>query len=308
MTIQTIALMSPGDMGHSIGAVLVQNGLEVLTCLEGRSERTHNLAREAGIEDAGTMEALVEAADVFLSVLVPARATELAERVAEAMKATGSDLLYVDLNAIAPQTVQSISEIITTAGGRFADGGIVGPPPRGAPSGSGTRFYSSGPGADEFAQLRDFRLDVRVLAGNVGQASGMKMCYGALTKGMQALGTELLLAAKLMGLEDDLREEQMGSMQMVREWIENAIPTMPPKAYRWVGEMEEIAATFEHLGLTPRIFQGAADMYRLVETTAIGQETPENRDTSRDGMGVIAALAGEVAQDESESRETIGFH
>ena len=297
----TIGLLSPGDMGHSIGAVLVQNGLEVLTCLDGRSERTHGLAREAGIEDAGTLEALVEASDVLLSVLVPARATEVAVRVAAAMQATGSNLLYVDLNAIAPQTVQTISEIVTSAGGRFADGGIVGPPPRRP----GTRFYTSGPGAEEFAQLRDYGLDVRVLAGDVGQASGMKMCYGALTKGMQALGTELLLAAKLMGLEDDLREEQLGSMQMVREWIENAIPTMPPKAYRWVGEMEEIAATFEHLGLTPHIFQGAADMYRLVENTAIGKETPENRDRSRDGMGVIAALAEEV--DNTEERSLIGF-
>ena len=252
MTITTVGLLSPGDMGHSIGEVLVQHGLEVLTCLDGRSQRTRDLARSAGIEDAGTLESLVAASDVLLSVLVPARATELAERVAAAMRATGSDLLYVDLNAIAPQTVAAIAHIVTGAGGRFADGGIVGPPPRRP----GTRFYTSGPGAAEFAELGDYGLDVRVLAGDVGQASGMKMCYGALTKGMQALGTELLLAAKLMGLEDDLREEQMGSMTMVREWIENAIPTMPPKAYRWVGEMEEIAATFEHLGLTPHIFPG----------------------------------------------------
>ena len=271
MTITTVGLLSPGDMGHSIGAVLVQHGLEVLTCLEGRSDRTRGLASEAGIEDAGSMEALVEASDVILSVLVPARATEVAERVAAAMETAGNDLLYVDLNAIAPQTTQAIGEIITHAGGRFADGGIVGPPPRRP----GTRFYTSGTGAEEFAQLRDYGLDVRVLAGDVGQASGMKMCYAALTKGMQALGTELLLAAKLMGLEDDLREEQMSSTTMVREWIESAIPTMPPKAYRWVGEMEEIAATFEHLGLTPKIFEGAADMYRFVETTAIGKETPE---------------------------------
>ena len=290
MTITTVGLLSPGDMGHSIGAVLVQNGVEALTCLEGRSDRTRGLASEAGIEDAGTIEALVEASDVLLSVLVPARATEVAERVAAAMETAGSDLLYVDLNAIAPQTTRAIGEIITNAGGRFADGGIVGPPPRRP----GTRFYTSGPGAEEFAQLGDYGLDVRVLSGDTGQASGMKMCYAALTKGMQALGTELLLAAKLMGLEDDLREEQMGSMTMVREWMENAIPTMPPKAYRWVGEMEEIAATFDHLGLTPKIFEGAADMYRLVENTAIGKETPENRDRSRDGMGVIAALAGEM--------------
>lgn len=301
MTITTVGLMSPGDMGHSIGAVLVQSGLQVLTCLEGRSERSRELAAQAGIEDAGSLEAVVEAADVFLSVLVPARATELAERVAAALRSTGSDLLYVDLNAIAPQTVRGIAGIITDAGGRFADGGIIGPPPRRP----GTRFYTSGPGAEEFAQLRDNGLDVRVLDGDVGQASGMKMCYGALTKGLQALGTELLLAAKLMGLEDALREEQMDSIPVIREWIEKSIPTMPPKAYRWVGEMEEIAATFQDLGLTPLILEGAADMYRFVETTPIGQETPETRDTSRDGMGVIAALAEEMERE--PERAPIGF-
>ncbi len=290
MTVTTVGLLSPGDMGHSIGAVLVNHGLEVLTCLDGRSERSRALAAEAGIEDTASIDELVEAADIFLSVLVPASAMEAAERVAGALERTGSSLLYVDCNAIAPQTVRQIAEVITAAGGRFSDGGIVGPPPR-TP---GTRFYASGPGAGEFSQLRDYGLDVRVLDGEIGQASGMKMCYAALTKGMQALGTELLVAARLMGLEDALREEQMSSVTEMREGIERSIPTMPPKAYRWVGEMEEIAATFEYLGLTPLIFQGAADIYRFVETTEIGQETPENRDRSRDGMGVIAALADEL--------------
>lgn len=292
MAITTVGLLSPGDMGHSIGAVLRQNGQRVLTCLDGRSERSRVLAGEAGIENSGSLEELVEASDIFLSVLVPAAATETARRVAGAIQSTGSDLVYVDCNAIAPQTVREIAGIISDAGGRFADGGIIGPPPRRP----GNRIYTCGPGAAEFAQLNEFGLDVRVLDGPVGQASGLKMCYAALTKGLQALGVELLVAARAMGLEEVLAEEQHGSVAVVREWIENAIPTMPPKAYRWVGEMEEIAATFEDVGLTPLIFQGAADIYRFVETTEIGKETPENRDRSRDGMGVIAALADELKQ------------
>ena len=131
-----------------------------------------------------------------------------------------------------------------TAGARFADVGIVGPPPRKP----GTRFYTSGPNANDFAELKNFGLDVRVIGDEPGQASGMKMCYGALTKGLLALGTELLVAARLMGLEETLRAEQHESMPEVVGWMERQLPTMPPKAYRWVGEMEEIASTFENLG------------------------------------------------------------
>jgi 3-hydroxyisobutyrate dehydrogenase-like beta-hydroxyacid dehydrogenase len=292
MSIGTVGLLSPGDMGHSVGAVLQRNGLQVLTCFEGRSERSRTLAAEAGIEDGGTLNEIVEVADIFLSILPPAAARENATRVATALRATGSSLLYVDCNAIAPSTARDVAAIVTAAGARMADVGIIGAPPRRP----GTRFYVSGPGADEFAQLRDYGLDVRVLEGDVGQASGLKMCYGALTKGLQALGVELLVAARAMGLEEALRAEQQQSTPDVRGWIENAIPTMPPKAYRWVGEMEEIAVCFGDVGLTPKIFEGVADLYRFVETTAIGHETPENRDTSRDGMGVVAALADELAE------------
>jgi 3-hydroxyisobutyrate dehydrogenase-like beta-hydroxyacid dehydrogenase len=283
----TIGLLSPGDMGHSVGAVLRQHGLNVVTCLAERSERSRALAAEADISDVPTLEDLVETADIFLSILVPAYALETAERIAAALRATDASLLYVDCNAIAPRTVQAIGEVVTGAGGRIADIGIIGGPPRRP----GTRFYASGPGAAEVAVLNDYGLDVRVLDGDIGQASGLKMCYGALTKGLQALGVELLVAARAMGLEDALRQEQEHSMATVRGWLEDATPTMPPKAYRWVGEMEEIATTFADVGLTPLILQGAADLYRFVAETPIGKETPENRDRSRGMDGVVAALA-----------------
>ncbi|CAN5570848.1 NAD(P)-dependent oxidoreductase [soil metagenome] len=287
MAIQTIGLLSPGDMGHSVGNVLRENGLRVITCLNGRSDRSRELAAKAGIEDVPTLEDLVSQVDIFLSILVPARAVDVARQIASAMESTGSDLLYIDCNAIAPRTVREVADIITSAGGRIADIGIVGPPPRRP----GTRFYTSGPGAEEARELSDFGLDIRVIGDEMGQASGMKMCYGALTKGLQALGVELLVAAKVMGLEQTLADEQAGSMAEIRNWLEQSVPTMPPKAYRWVGEMEEIALTFEDIGLTPLILQGAADLYRFVETTPIGQETPENRDANRGLDGVIAALA-----------------
>ena len=287
MAIETVGLLSPGDMGHSIGGVLRTYGLRVLTHLGGRSARTRSLAERAGIEDTSSLETLVGEADVLLCVLVPARAVEVAQEVAAAIRAAAADLLYVDCNAVSPRTVRLVGETIQAAGGRFADVGIIGPPPRKP----GTRFYASGPGAGEFAELAAFGLDVRVIGDEIGQASGLKMCYGALTKGLTALGTELLVAAHRLGLADVLRAEQRESIPGVLTWLERSLPSMPPKAYRWVGEMEEIAATFADLGLTPNILQGAADMYRFVAETSIGQESPETRDPNRGLDGVVAALA-----------------
>ncbi len=287
MAIGSVGILSPGEMGHTIGGVLRANGLQVLTHFGGRSGRSRSLAEQAGMEDTPSLEDLVRQADVLLCVLVPARAVAVAQEVAAAIAATQADILYVDCNAIAPSTVRLVGDTILGAGGRFADVGIVGPPPRKP----GTRFYASGPGAEEFTQLRDFGLDARVMGDEIGQASGLKMCYAALTKGLQGLGTELLLAAHLMGFEETLRAEQRESIPDVLAWLERSLPPMPPKAYRWVGEMQEIATCFSDLGLTPNILLGAADMYRFVADTPIGKESPEERDEGRDMDGIVTALA-----------------
>lgn len=295
--VQSVGILSPGDMGHSIGAMLHTHGLRVLSCLADRSERTRALAARAGFEDVPTLEDLVREADIILCVLVPAEATGVAERVAAAIAREGStrakDLLYADCNAIAPRTARAIGATIINAGARFADIGIIGTPPRKAGT---TRFYASGDGAAEFAQLDDHGLTVRVLDGPIGQASGFKMCYGAMTKGIQALGTELLVAAHLLGLDETLAAEQRESVPDLRAHLERAVPSFPPKAHRWVGEMEEIAVCFSDLGMTPRILQGAADLFQFVAATPLGQESPETRDQTRDLNGVVAALAESLAQ------------
>jgi hypothetical protein len=142
MAIKTIGLLSPGDIGHSIGHVLHSNGLRVLTCLEGRSERSRELAARAGIEDGGSLEDVVQEADLFISVLVPSSALSVAKSVATALHATGSSVLYVDCNAVSPMTVRAVADIVTEAGSSVADAGIIGPPPRKP----GTKFYVSGRG------------------------------------------------------------------------------------------------------------------------------------------------------------------
>lgn len=287
--IGTVGIVSTGDMGHATGRLLCEHGLRVVTSLQGRSPRTCALAEAAGISDAGDYRAVVRESDLILSILAPAAASVAAEEIAAAVRATGKDVLFVECNAVAPQTARAIGELITGAGAGFVDAGIIGPPPR--PGSGGTRFYASGDRAGEFAQLGQYGLDVRVVGPVIGQASGLKMCYAALTKGLTALATELLLAAELMGLSETLDSELQTSQQPLRNWIERQLPSMPPKAYRWVGEMEEIATTFDALKLTPEMLQGAAAIYREVARTPLGRETPESRSQGTTLRSAIDLLA-----------------
>ena len=286
----TIAIMSPGDMGHAVGATLREGGLRVISALGGRSGRTRALAAQAGIAAVADDAALVREADMLLSILVPAEAVALAERIARALRTTGAAPLYIDCNAIAPQTARQVAEIVQGAGARFVDGGIIGPPPK--PGASSTRFYASGRDAAGFARLRDFGLDVRVVGDQPGQASALKMCYAALTKGTTALMTELSIAAERLGVSDALRAEFAASQPVLRERMQRAVPEMVPKAHRWVGEMQEIARTFEACGLTPRTFAGAAELYALVAKTPLGRTSPEEwRREARPFEDVIGELA-----------------
>jgi 3-hydroxyisobutyrate dehydrogenase-like beta-hydroxyacid dehydrogenase len=231
---------------------------------------------------------MVSEASQVLSVLVPSEATAAAERVASALQRTGATTVYADLNAISPGTTRKIGEIMEAAGATYVDGGIIGGPPRGNVN---PRIYASGANAAELAVLEEHGLIIPVIGDRIGQASGLKMCYAAMTKGLQALGTELLVTARLLGLNENLRDEMLDSQPALRKWLASSTLTMPPKAHRWIGEMEEIAATFEQVGLTPQMLLGAADMYRWIATTPPGHETPENRDKNRDLDGLIAQLA-----------------
>ena len=288
---KTIGILSPGDMGHTVGDVLRQNGLQVITCLEGRSQRTSELAQKAGIVDVPTYDQLVIETDIILSIMVPAQARVAAANVAGALQRTDTELIYADCNAIAPQTVLKTAEIITSAGGNFVDASIIGPPPRRP---GATRFYASGPNLKEFIELKNFGLDVRPLGNKIGLASAIKMCYASLTKGLTALCTELLTAAEMLGVSDALTKEFQLSQTALYERMERGLPSMPTKAKRWIGEMEEISDTFDHIGLTPHIFTGAADMYRLVSETHLADLSPEERDQFPDLVGLISVLTQQL--------------
>jgi 3-hydroxyisobutyrate dehydrogenase-like beta-hydroxyacid dehydrogenase len=290
MQIKNVGVVSPGDMGSAIAKRIKESGKSVHTALDGRSERTKALGRESGLNDCGSMEKLVSTCDLVISVLNPGEATKVATQVAAAMKKTGRKIAFADLNAVSPQTTRDMDRAIREAGGMYIDGGIIGPPPRGEKD--KPRIYVSGPDAYLFEQISHPNLQIRVMSERVGDASGVKMCYAAMTKGTTALAVELLVAARKLGVEQALEKELRDSQSDAFDRHMKSIPGMPPKAYRWVPEMQEIAKTFGELGMTRNIFLGASDIYTMVAATALGKESPEDaRKKGRTGLDVTREIA-----------------
>jgi 3-hydroxyisobutyrate dehydrogenase-like beta-hydroxyacid dehydrogenase len=255
----TIGLLNPGEMGSMVGAAVRSGGSRVLWAGEGRSAATRKRASDAGLEDAGSVAALVRASDVILSVCPPHAAVELATQVA-ALRFAGT---YVDGNAIAPATAREVGGVVEKGGATFVDGGIIGPPP--VKPGT-TRFYVSGTSAERIAALLTAGpLQAIVVPGGPGAASTVKMAYASWTKGSSALLLAVCALASAEGVEDSLAREWKISQPDLSARAEGAAKSNAKKAWRFIGEMEEIAATFAAAGLPDAFHQGAAEIYRRME-------------------------------------------
>ena len=278
MNLRTIAILSPGDMGHGVGKALSEHGYDVITCLEGRSQRTKDLAAAGGFRDTASLDEMVSQADLIMSILVPSEAMGVARSVAEAMRSTGLSRPFADCNAVSPQTARRMESIINGAGGEYIDGGIIG----GSPArGATPRIYTSGPRAGLMDELDGKGIAVRNLGTEIGRASGIKMCYASMTKGTSALRVAMLTTAQSLGLYDELVAELGFSQQGPLSAMESGVPGLPANAGRWIGEMDEIAATFDAAGVTPHFHQGAAEIFRLLASTPFADESPETIDRDR---------------------------
>jgi L-threonate 2-dehydrogenase len=251
-----VAVIAPGAMGAAVGQVLVGNGVEVRTVLAGRSPASAARAEAAGMQPVA-LEQIAEAA-IVLSIVPPGEALALAEHLAPVLRARPG-VIYADCNAVSPQTVQRIGAVATGAGARFVDAGIIGSPPR--PGGDGPVFYASGPDAPGFAALAQHGLTVKVLDGPIGAASGLKMSYGGITKGITALASAMMLAATRFGAAEELAAELAESQPALLAWFRRSVPGMYSKAYRWVAEMEEVATFAGEDAATRQIYQGIAVLY-----------------------------------------------
>ena len=245
-----VGVLHPGAMGSAVGAALRAQGHEALWASEGRSAATAARAQTAGMRDVGTVAAVLARAEVVLSICPPHAALETAELAA------GFDGLYVDANAVSPDTARAAEEVV---GGRFVDGGIIGPPP--SQPGT-TRLYLSGGRAASVAPLfGDGPLEAIVLDGGVGAASALKMSYAAWTKGTAALLVAIRATAREHGIDDALLHEWALSQPRLAERYERAVEASAEKGWRWVSEMREIAQTFAAANQPDGFHLAAAEVF-----------------------------------------------
>lgn len=256
---------------------------------------------------------LVEQCQVILSVVPPRDAAATAQRVADALSGGSSkeNIIYIDLNAVAPSTCRDISVMFEKARVpvTFVDGCILGGPPtlKGTSKSeidskqtdddwekpnmplSGPKFSSRVPQGDRLMEV----LGLRIISEDIGAASGLKMCFAAMAKGFTGIATQSFATAHKLGVLDELKHELREVMPINLTQAERRVPNMPPKAYRWVREMEEIGKTMkEDGGWEDTLFMGMAGVYRSVaEDMVLGKERigKRSRGTTLDDVAGLMA-------------------
>ena len=286
MKLDTIGVMSMGDMGSGVAGVLRQNGYNVITSLENRSKDSIIRARENKITDIGSLRNLVENSDIILSISVPSQALSFAQDVASITANSNLKKIFVDCNAISPKTSESINYIIQESNGIYIDGGIIGGSPR---SGEKPRIYISGEHANLLEQLNTDDVEFVNMNSNIGSASGLKMTYAAITKGTAALYAASLMTAEHFDLLENLLDELKYSQPKVFDSLKS-VNSISAKAFRWIGEMEEIADTFSFSNNSEKIHQGAAETFRKIASSPIGHERVDSIDKNRKIIETINLL------------------
>ena len=279
-----VGLLHPGEMGAAVGHSLTGAGHQVLWASEGRGPESAARARGAGLQDVGTAAEMADRAEIILSILPPHAALDMSWAV------QGFSGIFADANAIAPATAREIARMIEDGGGSYVDGGIIGPPPVTAGS---TRLYLSGPRAAEVRELFEATpLAARVVSGSFTAASAVKMAYAAWTKGSGALLLTARALARAEGVEQTLLDEWALSQPALAGRSAGSAQAASAKGWRWVAEMEEIAASMAAAGLPDGFHQAAAEVFRRAPHA--GPVTAPADDIVN---AVLAALIGDSLAD-----------
>ena len=258
---ETVGVIAMGEMGSAVARRLHERGATVITQLAGRSAASAARAERAGAVAVSTDDEFVRQSDFVLSIVPPGDAVALAGRLAPVIKRSGRRIVYVDCNAVSPQTAERIGDVLADTGCVYVDAGIIGPPPSDT---ARTIFYASGPGAKDFVRLAERGLQIRLMDGPNGAASAMKLSYAGITKGCTAIGSAMMLGATRGGTADALLQELSESQPMLLNWMRGFVSRMPPKAYRWVAEMEEIAQFQENDPAARDMYLGIAKFYQQI--------------------------------------------
>lgn len=263
-----LGILHPGQMGISVAASAKNSGCTVYWAGEGRSSQSHARAGQHGLTDVGSVAEVCRRSDIIVSVCPPHAAEEVAEEVA----ADGFRGIFVDANAISPERAKSIAAQITRSGATFVDGGIVGNP---AWKPGTTWLYLSGPAATEVAAAFNAGpLGTEVIGDEIGKASALKMCYAALTKGTTALLVGVFGAAQQLGVLDELMAEWGRDGSKAGQENERKVREVTAKAWRFTGEMDEIAATFAAAGMPSGFHEAAAELYQRLAAFKDAPATP----------------------------------
>jgi 3-hydroxyisobutyrate dehydrogenase-like beta-hydroxyacid dehydrogenase len=266
---ESIGVLHPGDMGVAVAASAIHNGHHVYWASQGRSEQTRRRAEENHLIDLGSLDELCRQCPIILSVVPPSAAEEVAEQVvAQSFKGT-----YADFNAISPQRAQRIGQRLEASGIRFVDGGIVGPPPWQPKT---TWLSLSGSHSATIADcFKNGPLQTEILGEHVGDASALKMCYGAYTKGHTALIAGVLGTAQNLGVRDSLMRRWRDDGSGLDRTAAVRVTRITDRAWRWVGEMDEIASTFASASMPRGFHEAAGEIYERLARFK-DQPTPDS--------------------------------
>jgi L-threonate 2-dehydrogenase len=256
----TIAIVAMGEMGSAVARRLTERGARVVTSLDGRSAASAERARGASVEILGDAE-LVREAEIILSIVPPIAAIATATRFANLIAPLERRPVYIDCNAIAPQTLQTIAEQFAPRALPIVDGSIIGAPPR---PGYSPKLYLSGDGAAAAETLTRFGIDARLISPRLGDASALKMAFGGLIKGFQALGAAMAIGAARAGAETLFLAEVRETLPSLYDFLAKMLPSMYAKAYRWDDEMLEISRFLEPEEGAAEMLSGAAALFRSI--------------------------------------------
>lgn len=283
-----IGIIGSGDMGSGVAAAFVAAGFQVVSDLSERSAHSRSLAAQAGTTDVGSLAAVLNCADIVLSIVPPAQAQGVAEAVAAVGQLKG---VFADCNAVSPASVVALLEPVSSNGTRVLDVGIVGAPPQ-RTSQRGTRFYVAGVHSNELLALELPGISFIDMGEEVGRASAIKMMYASLNKGVDALLTAVALTAMQLNVDKPLFAELKASQPQLYARMQRGVPFLAAAAERFVPEMHEIAATWSAAGTTGDFHTGAAWLYDVLAHCDLAAETRAELPAERsleEALGVFHA-------------------